>query len=93
MSLFELVYDVEAPYPKIISDTGKLAPLAKRPAVEVVPPVHIEGGALSTCCVLEGNLERKDSGRPDLMMTVCRRCHRRHFKGIAEGGHMGISRG
>ncbi len=90
MSLFELVYDVEAPYPRIIADTGKLAPAAKRG--EIVSPVHIEGGALSPCCVLEGNLERQDSGRPDMMMTVCRRCHRRHFKGIAEGGHMGISR-
>lgn len=86
--LYTLVYDCEAPYPRIHAGTGHLA----EPAVRVVPQFHVEGGALSPCCIVPDNLERKDSGRPDLLMTVCRRCGRRHFKGIAEAGRMGVSR-
>lgn len=90
MSLFELMYDLEAPYPRIVADTGKLAE-ARRP-VEVVPAFHVAGGdhALQGCCTRAENLERKDSGRPDMLLTVCRRCGRRHFKGLAEGGRMGM---
>lgn len=84
MKTFELVYADEAPYPRIIAATGRLA----ADAVRIVPPVHIEGGTLSPCCIAVGNLERMDSGRPDMLMKVCRTCKRRHFKSIAEGGKM-----
>lgn len=56
----------------------------------VVPQFQVAGGdsALKTCCIVPTNLERKDSGRPDLLMTVCRLCGCRHFRALAEGGHM-----
>lgn len=86
---FTLVYAPEAPYPRIIADTGRLAP----EAVRIVEPFHVEGGTMTPCCVLDGNLERKDSPRPDVKMMVCRRCGRRHFTAIAEAGRMGVTRG
>jgi hypothetical protein len=63
--------------------------------VEIVPQVRVEGGdaAFQGCCARAENLERKAWARPDMLMVVCRRCGRRHFKGLAEGGRMGISRG
>ena len=89
METYSLIYAEEAPYPRIIAGTGRLAPTA----VRIVEPFHVEGGAMTPCCVVEGNLERKPAPRPDLKMLVCRRCGRRHFTGIAESGRMGMTRG
>lgn len=89
METFTLIYAPEAPYPRIIAGTGQLAPQA----VRVVESFHVQGGdaELHACCLIDANLERKESPRADVKMMVCRRCGRRHFTAIAEGGRMGVA--
>lgn len=55
-----------------------------------VARLHVEG-TLRPCCQRPENLTREHTipQRPDLVVRLCRHCHRRHFRLTAEPGRLG----
>ena len=67
-----------------------------RQIVTAAATFHVQGGerAFQLCCAIPDNLTREHAvpQRRGIVVRVCRRCGRRHFRLLAEPGVAGMRR-